>query len=150
MRMTNLIAIAAAGLSAACAGFAVQGQKTPYGTTLPSAQRPAAPSSAARAGAKGAQSRIVCRTSGVESGWIVVDYVDDTKACGGNVAASKAHPAAIIVNYRLENVGDDLDVCADQMTPEGWVVSEWLADDGRCPPDVPSDKATVKRIRRIS
>jgi hypothetical protein len=155
MRVSILLSLPVALFTAGCAGFAVQGQKTPYGagpagTTMPTVQRPAAPTAAARAGAKGAESRIVCRTSGVESGWIVVDYVNDTKACGGSVVASKSRPAALIVNYRLENVGEELDVCADQRTPEGWVVREWLANDGRCQPDSPTDDATVKRIRRIS
>jgi hypothetical protein len=145
MLITLAIALAAA---AACNGFSVRGQQTPYGpgTSTPTL-RPGVSIATAKAGTQGGEVRRVCRSSGMQSGWIAIDYVADSTGCGAIRGAH--HAVALVTNYQALTVGSELEVCADQRTPAGWLFVSDVDPDGRCLDDAnASNKVTVKRIRR--
>lgn len=137
--------------SVACGSVGFQGQKTPFGA--PETNRPLITPRAVPAGTqRGAGTRIVCRTSGMGSGWIAIDYLAQGEGCDVSAKTGRGHPYALVVDYRPYAIGDVLEVCGDQALPAGWMVEQWLDADGRCPPERRSseDEKTVKRIRRVN
>src|SRR5207253_3136538 len=137
---------------AACSGFGLTGQRTPFGAGATPYTRPGMLTAVAKSGARTADSKCVCRNK-VESGWIAIDYLADSDGCGVANQDVAAHPVALIVKYSGLNIGSELEVCSRERIPAGWTLDGWVDDaEGRCPDDHPSgnpDKRTVKRIRRI-
>lgn len=97
---------------------------------------------------RNAEVRRVCRGSR-PSGWIAIEYVADSIACGGSAAQRPRYPVALIVSHRDALVGESLEVCAAEGIPSGWVKDREIRDDPRCPYDRPSSEPTVMVIRRV-
>lgn len=153
-RMTVLVSLGALG---ACNNFGFQGQRVPFGTGVgaaPTPQRGVNTATAKSGGASALQTKTVCRSIGMEPGWIAIDYLADAGGCTQVKQGTNGHPVALIANYRMLNVGAELEVCAPEHVPTGWNFDSWVDAEGRCPDDGNNDspdaqKHLVKRIRRI-
>ena len=94
--------------------------------------------------------RQVCRTSAPPRGWIAIAYVSGSGECPARRGADSVATAAVLVRYADHAVGTELDVCADQVVPQGWAMSRDEAADGdQCPGATRGDGPTSKRIRRV-
>ena len=151
--MGRIVLVAALASLAGCSGVAVRGQQTPYGGSSTPMNRPGVNASVGKSGSRTADAKQVCRNK-VEIGWIAIDYLTDAEGCATAPQGGEAHPAALVVRYSGLNVGSELEVCALEHIPTGWIQDGFVDDaDGRCPDDKPSGdaaKRTVRRIRRVS
>lgn len=102
-----------------------------------------------KSGVRGnAEVRRVCRGSR-PPGWIAIEYLADSTACGGSEEQRSRYPVALIISYRDASVGETLEVCAGERVPGGWAKVRDVADDPRCPRESPSTSPTVMIIRRV-
>lgn len=92
--------------------------------------------------------RRACRGSRPK-GWIAIDYVADSTACGVPAMRRRAYSAALIISYEHIAIGESLEVCAAERIPSGWVKDRDVHDDPRCPHDEESSKPRVSVIRRV-
>lgn len=150
MRNSRIIMSLALSLAAACSGFAVRGQQTPFGSGTGMEPTPSrgVSASTARAGSRsGTSVKRVCRGNS-QPGWIAIDFVADSTGCGG--LHTTKYPVAIVAYYLNLPVETELEVCDTERVPTGWIFEHYVDDNASCPDDNANGHSTVKLIRRIS
>jgi hypothetical protein len=91
--------------------------------------------------------RYVCRGY-TPSGYIAVDYIDDTENCSTSRAR---YGVAVTVPLSNISVGQVLEVCVEERIPNNFHETRLLPGDPRCPTSKPTadpGKATVREILR--
>src|ERR1043165_1930066 len=92
--------LAAMATLAACSGFAVHGQQTPYGTGMQPTPRSGVTGAVAKSGtSRPSEVRRVCRNSTIGTGWIAIDYVADSAGCSGIARSATKYPVALVADY---------------------------------------------------
>jgi hypothetical protein len=141
-------AIALAAIAAACSNVRIRGPGSTTQDRDPGTSIGTRTAVVETGVPRNADVRRVCRGSR-PGGWIAIDYVADSTACGGLAARRSRYPVALIVSYREAVLGESLEVCAGEGIPRGWVKDRDVKDDPRCPNDDASREPTVMVIRRV-
>lgn len=92
--------------------------------------------------------RRVCRAAGWPRGWIPTAYVEAPGECP---ARDDVYNAAVIARYDRRPAASVMEVCADQVTPAGWVDQgdASVAAAERCPGAGKDGAGAAKRIRKV-
>jgi hypothetical protein len=84
--------------------------------------------------------RTVCRSQGIPRSWVAVDYVADSRNCGGSPQAP--YSAMVLQALAPLPVGTVLTVCRGQTTPINWQRDDATENSsGQCPRN-PGDRDT--------
>ncbi|HET9425116.1 MAG TPA: hypothetical protein VFO55_07090 [Gemmatimonadaceae bacterium] len=96
----------------------------------------------------GANTRVICRTSGMPRGYALIDYTTATSCMQS--ADSSSHNAMVIQDISQMPHGTVLTVCRDQAVPRGWYRTWNDEDSGQCiePNRKPGAARTTMEIRK--
>ena len=93
--------------------------------------------------------RTVCRSQGIPRGWVAVDYLADSRNCGGTPQAP--YSAMVLQALAPLPIGTVLTICRGQTTPINWRRDEADVEEnsGQCPRN-PGDRNTGPTIMNIT
>lgn len=96
--------------------------------------------------------RRVCRTGSRPRGWIAVAYVSagegDCPALSKSDSGATA-TVAVLTHHADLPLDTELDVCADEPTPRGWIKHDTVADASDACPGAERNGSSTYRIRRV-
>lgn len=80
----------------------------------------------------GANSRVICRSAGIPSGYVAIDYTT-SRSCTQSADSAKSFNATVILYIRAMPSGSVVRMCKDQTVPRGWYRTWNDEDSGQCP-----------------
>lgn len=92
--------------------------------------------------------RTVCRSQGIPRGWVAVDYIADSRNCGGSAQAP--YSAMVLQSLLPLPVGTVLTICRGQAIPIDWRRDEDVVENSVQCPRNPGDRDTGPTILNIT
>ena len=92
--------------------------------------------------------RYVCRAAPTTRGWIATDYVMAERECP-RTSGDQGYNGAVMEYYENRPLGTVMAVCADEVTPNGWIREHTVPEQVCTGARVDDGEPTAKLIRRV-